>query len=226
MTLGRRVLHTMGCAVVMCIAGATGASASSPESVLPAGAAAHGWDLNRITKAAAAFDTSGNNPSEYPITPFQLLYYAPSTLTVTQMNNGVVFSGTNSFRVAPKTPFFVPVFSVDDSPPVIGTFPTTQSQAIRYLFDPSQLGGEGFEITVDGQSTPLAGPYLAGPMNTAPLPDGGGTHIITLGAFLRPLAPGTHTVSISGGVFGAFLPPYLGIAFDKESFTYSVEVTP
>lgn len=226
MVLGSRVLYAMGCTVVMCSAGATGAGASSQESVLPAGAAPQGWDLNRITEAAAAFDTSGNNPSDYPNTPFQLLYYAPSTLTVTQMNNGVVFSGTNSFRVAPKTPFFVPLFSVDDSPPVIGTFPTTHKQAIRYFFDPSQIGGQGFRITVDGQSTALESPYLAGPVTSSPLPDGGGTHIVTLGAFLRPLAPGTHTVSISGGIFGALLPAYVGIAFDEESFDYSVEVTP
>jgi hypothetical protein len=50
---------------------------------------------------------------------------------------------------------------------------------------------------------PLGAAYLAGPVTTAPLPDGGGTHILTVGAFLSPLSPGQYTVSISGGAFGA-----------------------
>ena len=44
-------------------------------------------------------------------------------------------------------------------------------------------------------TTPLPPSYLSG-LITQPLPDGG-THIITLGVFLQPLSPGTHTVSIN-----------------------------
>ena len=225
MAIGRRVLITLGFTVAMSIAAATGAGASSQGGVLPGGTAPRGWDLERMTAAAASFDFSNNDPSNYPTTPFQLLYYAPRTLTVTSENGGVVFSGTNSFHVGAGTPFFVPMFSVDDSPPVIGTFPTSRAQAVTYFFDPSQIGGQGFEITVDGKTTQLGSSFLAGPVTTAPLPDGG-THLITLGAFLSPLAPGTHTVSISGGIFGALLPTYVGIAFDRETFTYSVDVSP
>lgn len=224
--IGRRVLIAVACTVTMCIAGVTGAGASSQGGVLAGNTAPRGWSLTRITAAAAAFDVSNNTPSDYPSTPFQLLYYAPSTLTVTSMNGGVAFSGSNSFRVAAGTPFFVPMFSVDDSPPVIGTFPTSHAQAVTYFFDPSQIGGQGFEITVDGKTTQLGSSFLAGPVTTSPLPDGGGTHMITLGAFLSPLARGTHTVSINGGIFGALLPTYVGIAFDRETFTYSVDVSP
>ena len=50
---------------------------------------------------------------------------------------------------------------------------------------------------------PVGSEYVAGPVTTAPRPDGKGTHMITLGAFMEPLMPGKHIVSISGGVFGA-----------------------
>ena len=83
--IGRRVLIAVACTLTMCIAGVTGAGASSQGGVLAGTTAPRGWSLTRITAAAAVFDVSNNNPSDYPTTPFQLLYYAPSTLTVTSM---------------------------------------------------------------------------------------------------------------------------------------------
>jgi len=50
-----------------------------------------------------------------------------------------------------------------------------------------------------------------------------GNHIITLGAFLHPLTPGTHTVRIQGGVFGEEVLATYGQTFE-EDITYSVTV--
>jgi hypothetical protein len=36
-------------------------------------------------------------------------------------------------------------------------------------------------------------------VETEPLLDGGGTHMITIGAFVSPMAPSPHTVRITGG---------------------------
>jgi hypothetical protein len=40
---------------------------------------------------------------------------------------------------------------------------------------------------------------------TPPLPDGGGTHVITLGVFLTPLNKGSHTVSIKTRLDGSLI---------------------
>src|SRR5262245_24964714 len=120
--------------------------------------------------------------------------------------------------------FYLPLQSVDDSPPVLGTFPTTSAQAQAYFFGPSQYGGHDFVAVVDGVSTPIGPAYLAGPVTTPPLLDGGGTHILTLGAFVQPLSPGTHTVRISGELSGAALAPTYGITFLRDDFTYTIHV--
>jgi hypothetical protein len=60
-------------------------------------------------------------------------------------------------------------------------------------------------------------------VETPPLLDGGGTHMITIGAFLSPMTPGTHIVEIKGGYFGGAIPP-LGIGFISFDFTYRVQV--
>ena len=119
--------------------------------------------------------------------------------------------------------FYVPIVSVDDSPIVIGTFPTSSSMAASYWFDSSQLGGTD-SIVVDGKTTSIGASYLVGPIMTAPLGDGGGTHIITIGVFLTPLSKGSHTVVIKARFDGALILPFLGINFLEEDFTYHVIV--
>ena len=200
------------------------AAARGGGNVLPATAQPFGWSLSRMTGALAFFTISGNNPENYPDTPFQVLYYDPSTRVDEIVDGGLHITGSNTFPVKPGTWFFVPVFSVDDSPPIIGTWPTTHEQAVAYFFGPTQVGVKGLEITVDGRTSPLGAAYLAGPVTTAPLPDGGGTHILTVGAFLSPLSPGRHTVSISGGAFGAEILPASGLAFIDEDISYTVTV--
>ena len=119
--------------------------------------------------------------------------------------------------------FYVPIQSIDDSPPVIGAFPTSPSKVRSYWFDSSQLGGAQ-TIVVDRKLTPIGATYLVGPITTQPLPDGGGTHIITMGVFLTPLSKGSHTISFVSRLDGAALLPALGINCFEGDVTYRVMV--
>jgi hypothetical protein len=192
--------------------------------VLPATARPEGWSLARMTSELALFTTSGNEAAYYPKTPFQILYADAATSQVVPVGDGFLALGSNSFAVRPGTAFFVPLWNADDSPPIVGTWPENHSDAIAYFFDPTQVGGKGFAITIDGRTTPIGAAYLAGPVTTPPLLDGGGTHIITLGAFLTPLPSGTHTVSISGGVFGSEIAKAYPFSFIEEDISYTVSV--
>jgi hypothetical protein len=153
--------------------------------VLPATATPAGYSLADMAAELAYFSTSGNDSSRYPDTPFQILYVDPHT-------------GTNTFTVGTRTKFFVPLAYVDDSPPILGDFPTDPSQAGDYVFSPRELGGHDLQIVVDGQATTLGPDYVAGPVYAPGLLDGGGSHFIQIGAFLAPLSKGTHTVRIRG----------------------------
>ncbi len=131
---------------------------------------------------------------------------------------------SNTFTVAADQRFFVPVDNADDSPTIVGDFPTTERGAKRYLFDHRQLDGQGFAVIIDGRRTSLGPAYVAGPVETAPLLDGGGTHMITIGAFIAPMSPGRHMVRITGGYFGNALEEAVGLAFVRLDFTYEVIV--
>ncbi|MBV8952457.1 MAG: hypothetical protein JOZ99_16410 [Actinobacteria bacterium] len=218
----------LGLVVVCALALSTQALGASGGggNVLPAQARPHGYSLTDMNEATALFSTSGNSAAYYPKTPFQILYIDPTSITQTPDGCGILSTGTFSFTVKSGTEFYVPLEFVDDSPPVLGVFPTNAAQAEPYFFDQSQIGGRNFVIGVDGSSTPVGPAYLAGPSTTPPLLDGGGTHIITLGVFLTPLSPGSHTVTITGGVFGALLQPVYGICSASESYTYKVRVLP
>ncbi len=203
------------------------ACAGSGGTVLPPGANSHGYTLTDMTKAVALFTTSGNNPAYYPTTPFQVLFADPDTEVFTfPEDGGLLVSGGNSFTVPRGTPFYLPIDNADDSPPIAGVFPTDPSAAADYIFDPAQVGGRNFEVIVDGQRTPIDAWYLAGPVETPPLLDGGGTHIITLGTFLSPMSIGTHTVTIRGGYYGDLVIGTYGLAYIAEDLTYVVRVVP
>jgi hypothetical protein len=95
--------------------------------------------------------------------------------------------------------------------------------------DADQHGGQGFTIRIDSKTTSLGPAYVAGPVTTPPLldvPPGkpGETHMITLGAFLHPMTPGTHVVEIEGGYFGDAILQTYGIRFIALDFTYQVRV--
>ena len=179
-----------------------------------------------MANAIALFSTSGNNLQYYPDTPFQLLFEDTSTVVVTPAAGGIVVTGGNTFTVGSGTPFFVPVIFLDDSPPVIGTFPTSANKAAAYAFDKSQFGCTDVAIIVDGESASLGRDYVAGPVLTAPLLDGGGTHFISIGAFLTPLSVGTHTVRITGTFAGDAFVAATGLSYETATFTYKVTVIP
>lgn len=200
------------------------ALADGGGNVLPPQAKPHGYSLTDMASAIALFSTSGNESQYYPDTPFQVLAEDTSTIVVTPENGGIVVTAGNSFTVGSGTPFFVAIYYADDSPPVIGTFPTSASGAAAYIFGQSQIGLEDVTIIVDGQSTSIDPSYVAGPVLTAPLLDGGGTHFISVGAFLTPLSVGTHTVAFKATLSGAAFVAATGLSFETAVFTYQVKV--
>ncbi|MBS1830602.1 MAG: hypothetical protein JST93_35205 [Acidobacteria bacterium] len=211
------------------------ALAEGGGNVMPATAKPHGYSLDDMTLKMALFQTSGNAPAYYPQTPFQVLYMnfaagppAMSEISCPAPNGGTgaLFSGANSFVVRPGTPFFVPLWSVTDSPPVLPPFPSHASLAGHYMFDVSLVGGRDFEVIVDGQSTKLGERYAGWAMTPAsqPLPDGGGHGIVIVGAFLTPMSVGTHMVTIKGQLAGAGLLSYFGINCMAEDYSYLVKV--
>ena len=207
-------------------AGAQAAQNGSGGDVLPAAATSHGFSLTDMTAATALFNTDNNDLSQYPQTPFQILFVDRNTQMFTFVDGGVVITGTNQFTVPAGTSFYVPVGFVDDSPPILGTFPTDPSMVADYIFGQDQVGMKNLQIIVDGRVTPIGSAYAAGPVQTPPLFDGGGTHIINVGAFLTPLSPGTHTVTIAGEFSGVLVQQASGLAFEQFSLTYTVTVTP
>jgi hypothetical protein len=50
--------------------------------------------------------------------------------------------------------------------------------------------------------------------------------MITVGAFLSPLSPGTHTVAIAGEFSGALFQQLTGLNFVQFEATYAVTVLP
>jgi hypothetical protein len=199
------------------------AASAAGGPVMPGNAKSHGWSLTDMTKAVAPFTTSGNDPGQYPQTPFQILFVNFDTVTFGTPNGGLVITGTNVFRVGSGTPFYVPMLNSDDSVPLIGDFPPPPGGEVDYFFGASQAGASA-QLIVDGRATPIGEAYLTGPVTASLL--NGGTQIMTLGAFLTPLAPGTHTVRILGGFSGAAIQPATGFAFVNFDLTYTVNVTP
>jgi hypothetical protein len=169
--------------------------------VLPADARPRGFSLADLARATAAFNVGDRDPATLPNIPFQVLFTPP---------NG----NANMFTVRPGTMFYVPLLSIDDSPPILGNFPNSlddRAALEAYVFGPDQIGVDLLQIIVDGRVTDLGPAYVVG-VTTPPLSDGGGTHYITPAAILGPLSCGTHTVVIQYHVSGAAIggPPGFG----------------
>ena len=197
-------------AVSILVAGGTRLTAGGGGGpVLPASATPSGYSLEDMAAELALFSTSGNDLKHYPETPFQILY----------------ISDTNTFTVPAGTRFFVPVFFVDDSPPILGTFPDDVDDIAAYVFGADQLGGYDMQIVVDGEATTLGPAYLGSThVGGAGLLDGGGHNFIQLGGFLTPLTPGKHTVTIIANFDGAVINELFGQGITLEA-TYTVNVT-
>jgi hypothetical protein len=202
----------LGLAALALLLGSAGQVAAGGGKVMPAMARPLGYTLADMAEELAFFDTTGNNLAFYPDTPFQILYADFSNPT-----------GANTFTVKTGTKFFVPLLSIDDSPPIIGAFPANAADAKKYIFGDTQIGADNVEIEVDGVVTSIGPEYVAGPVVTPALPDGGGTHFIQVGAFLSPLSKGTHTVTVRGTFDGDALVAFLGSGISFE-FTYTVIV--
>lgn len=250
--LGRPARHGLRRVAVALVAflgfSAWGSHAVSADSgdargsgVLPPAATPEGYSRADMARLLGQFTTSGNDSTYYPRTPFQVLYVDPARaeppINVTSSFApcssptppcGLLFTQSgkfsNSFKVDRGTRFFVPVDNADDSPPIAGQFPTDPKQAKDYVTERGQLGAKGMSITIDSHRVELGASYIAGPVTTPPLLDGGGTHIITIGAFLAPMSPGEHVVRIRGGYFGRAIEDTYGIGFIALDFTYRVVV--
>jgi hypothetical protein len=165
-----------------------------------------GHTLEQAARLTAAYNVS-LDPARYPPgLPYQVLN-----------------ASHRSFTVPAGTFFYAPIAYPDDSPPIIGAFPTSASEAAAYFFGRAQLGGHDCFIEIDGIRYALGPEYLSGPVTTDPLPDGGGTRYLTLAAFMQPLSRGEHTVSIGSSfngdaVLAVFGGPLTAVA------TYSVIV--
>jgi hypothetical protein len=187
-----------------------GASQSLADGghVLPPNLTPFGYTLEDMAEELAYFSTSGNNLAYFPDTPFQILFN----------------SATNTFTVKSGTLFFVPVFFIDDSPPIIGSFPENADSAEEYVFGAEEMGAYNVSITVEGRVTPIGPKYVAGPVFASGLLDGGGSHFIQVGAFLAPLSNGRHTVTIQAGFDGEALLDFTGSPlFSKLTHTVIVQ---
>jgi hypothetical protein len=198
-------------AVAIPLAGTTALSAGGGKSsVLPASATPADYTLDDMAAVLADFDTSGNDTSYLPTDiPFRILYTRPG----------------DTFEVPSGTMFFVPVFSIDDSPTIIGDFPTREEEIPGYVFGYDQFGAHDVAIVVDGQATPIGPEYLGSAYVPAGLLDGDGTHLIQLGAFVAPLSVGTHTVTIQATFEGEAFVDFFGGPFSFE-ISYTVIVEP
>jgi hypothetical protein len=208
-------------------AGAAPGRPGGGGAVLPPSAAPYHITLTDMDRITALFQSSTlSTPIAPPQTPFQILADTQTTYTV-----------------SPGTILWVPVLFVDDTPTVlgctgtltvgqpgcVGIWPTTNRQAQSYLFDPAKVGVSGTSIVVDGRTTPIGPAYVAGPVATPPLLDPHpvgepGRSMVVLAAYLSPLAPGSHTVSIAGSFSGAYTLALTGGSPVPFSETYTVVV--
>lgn len=156
--------------------------------ILPSTAKPKGFSLAEAAAATAYFNTGARSEDELPVDfPFQILYTPGDAVA-------------NTFHVKPGTAFYVPV--------VWDASPFTNQQALQNLyFDRAQYGADYVNIGVDGAVTSLKPTYAAGVQTPGLRPNI--DNYSAIAAFLAPLTPGTHTVTIAcrfsgtliGGVF-------------------------
>jgi hypothetical protein len=221
----RCLVWITGWYTAVCLVAAAAPVLAEGGDVLPPYARTKGYSLLDMMSATALFNTSGNNPSDYPDTPFQILFNDPSTVTTESQAKGQVSTGTNFFTVAHGTAFYMPLVYADDSPPIAGDFPKSALGAVPYFFGHKEAGVRDVTVFVDHKCTSIGPAYLPGLVRSpVPLLDGGGTHIMTLGVFLTPLSKGTHTVSYEATFAGDAVFQTYGVKFLKFVNTYTVIV--
>ena len=176
-----------------------------PQPVVPANQKPLGWSLWDMALATAHTNT-GDRCSP-PDTPFKLLVTCGDP--------------PYKFEVKDGTMFYIPVFNLDDSPPVVGTFPDVRDKLDlnSYVYSMNQVGTVYAMISVDGWHYLLNKNYLVGVDVWPPLPDGGGTRYATVAAFLKPLSKGFHTIEISAMLAGKELKPWCEVINGIYGFT-------
>jgi hypothetical protein len=178
------------------------AIAGGGGNVMPAQAHQRGFSLADLAEATAAFNVGSRDPADLPPIPFQVLFTPQG-------------GDHNAFTVRPGTMFYVPLLAIDDSPPILGNFPTDlndRAALLEYVFGAGQIGVDLLQVIVDGQVANLGPDYVVG-VTTPPLPDGGGTHYIVPAAVLGPLSPGVHMVVIRNHAAGAAIGGPPGFSF-------------
>jgi hypothetical protein len=164
-----------------------GSALARSESVLPPCETPYGYSLSDIAVKTAVYNVGDylGDTEPLPKVPFEIL--------------------VGDATVKPDAMLYVPVYFVDNAPPLtISPFPTDkeirdQDADAEYIFDVA--GVEAFVVQVDEERpTILCDDYVVG-VKTAKLPDGGNRYIVSA-AFLAPLTPGVHTVGIGGVIDG------------------------
>jgi hypothetical protein len=124
--------------------------------------------------ASAVFNFGGSDPTNpntpIPNTPFQILFAYLNHTTVTPLPCGGVTEHGHGFYtpfvVKAGTSFYVPLIGVDDSPPVLGTFPITARGGLGLFLQARPTGRPKLGDPVDGRSTAVGPEFLAGPVTT------------------------------------------------------------
>jgi hypothetical protein len=138
--------------------------AQNPGHFLPATTYPHGYSLEQMIPKVALFE-SGLDPSLlHRDTPFRILHVSGNP--------------PNKFATYAGKMFYVPLFTVDDSPLILATFPNDRGDAADYFLNVEQLGARSWTITADGHATPVGADFFAGPASTPPLLGGGGTGML------------------------------------------------
>jgi hypothetical protein len=177
------------------------AKAQSGEGslVLPPSATPFGYSLTDMAAEVALMSSYGNDLEFYPDTPFQILYRQGSLQDP---------EGTNTFRVKPGTYLYFKGFFIDNAPPEIGEFPNDAEDADDYILSLDRIGLLS-EIEIDGKITSLDHPgYVSGPLAIPGL-SGGATEMVHTGAFIAPLAKGTHKIVSRSLLAGDDILPFL-----------------
>jgi len=156
--------------------------------VLPPTARPHGYSLTEMASLTGTFNANPPRDGVPPTakTPFVMLYVRPD--------------GDSVFTVRPGTPLYVPIVYSSDN----GIDVTDQDEVADLYFSPDQFGAKTLDIVVDGEATSL---IRVGYPVGAVIPQKGGEPLeyTTVAAFLNPLPPGKHTVTIQALFDGELL---------------------
>jgi hypothetical protein len=193
-----RWLNILG--MIVCLLVFASPAFAGSGNVLPPTAQPKGYSLAEAAAATAFFNTGQRPEDELPADfPFQILWVGPD-------------SNSNTFEVEPGTAFYVPIVWDSACPDM------TDPQAVQdCYFDPAYNGAEYLTIKVDDKLTLLDPEYAVG-VQTPGLRPGIDKYTV-VAAFLTPLSPGTHWVTIAGRFAGA----WIGGVFEFE-ITYKVIV--